>query len=636
MNFDMLQTLKSTLASEEFRCGSFSIQWSLEELALKIYHSGRTGDRITWRTIPGGAFVTGGIGEARIYESRGHFRVKDLVRKYVKSLEQTVDEFSKKGGVVTVSGKLAGKYVETFEARYSLAFTPVDDKQLEMVLSVERVGGSEGEGINRIELTYHEPSEQIWGFGEQFTRLNMKGYQVPVLCQEQGIGRGIQPLSAVLNTFAGAGGNWYNSIAPAPVYLTSRTHRGFFLENYEYAVFDFTEKDSCNVMVHSEKITARIMQADSPIDLVETYTRFCGRMPELPSWVHDGAIIGMQGGTAEVKRMRDVLKAVDCPIAGFWLQDWVDSRQTALAKQLWWNWEVGGKNYPDWNELVAELEAGGSRVLTYINPFLVDPTKKSGSPARRNMYKEAIEKDLVVKRKNGSPYLVKNTTFSSALLDLTNPATREWIKEVIKTELIGNGAKGWMADFGEALPFDCVLYDGSDPAVYHNQYPEEWARLNREAIAEAGKEGEIMFFNRSGFARSPRFSNLFWMGDQLASWSVEDGIKSTVVAMLSSGFSGISLNHSDIGGYIATVHQLRIPGLSFKRTRELLWRWIELNAFTTAMRTHEGNNPIGHYQVDGDVDTTKHFARFARIFSYLKEYRVMLGKEGKAYNAEVA
>ena len=629
VNFDMLQTLKSTLPSDEFQCGSFSIQWSQEELALKVYHSGRAGDRLTWRTIPGGAFVTGGIGEAKISESRGHFRVKDLVRKYVKSLEQTVDGLSKTGGVVTVTGRLAGKFVETFEARYTLEFIPVDEKQLELSLKVTRVGGGDDSGINRIELTYHEPAEQIWGFGEQFTRLNMKGYQVPVLCQEQGIGRGIQPLSAVLNTFAGAGGSWYNSIAPAPVYLTSNTHRGFFLENYEYTVFDFTEKDTANVMIHSSHMAARIIQADDPIDLVETYTRFCGRMPELPSWVHDGAIIGMQGGTAEVKRTRELMKKANVPVAGFWLQDWVDSRQTALAKQLWWNWEIGGNAYPDWDDMVKELEADGSRVLTYINPFLVDPSKKKGSPAKRNMYKEAIEKDLVVKKKNGSPYLIKNTTFSSALLDLTNPDACDWIKDVIKTELIGNGAKGWMADFGEALPFDCVLHDGSDPAQYHNKYPEEWSRLNREAIAEAGKEGEIMFFNRSGFTRSPQYSNLFWMGDQLASWSIQDGIKSTVVAMLSSGFSGISLNHSDIGGYIATVHQLRIPGLSFKRTRELLWRWIELNAFTTAMRTHEGNNPVGHYQVDEDEETTKHFGRFARIFTYLKDYRVMLGKEGK-------
>jgi len=29
-----------------------------------------------------------------------------------------------------------------------------------------------------------------------------------------------------------------------------------------------------------------------------------------------------------------------------------------------------------------------------------------------------------------------------------------------------------MHDFGEYMPFDAVLHDGSDPMVAHNQYPE--------------------------------------------------------------------------------------------------------------------------------------------------------------------
>ena len=32
-----------------------------------------------------------------------------------------------------------------------------------------------------------------------------------------------------------------------------------------------------------------------------------------------------------------------------------------------------------------------------------------------------------------------------------------------------------MHDFGEYLPFDAVLYDGSDPIEYHNRYPQDWA-----------------------------------------------------------------------------------------------------------------------------------------------------------------
>ena len=40
----------------------------------------------------------------------------------------------------------------------------------------------------------------------------------------------------------------------------------------------------------------------------------------------------------------------------------------------------------------------------------------------------------------------------SAVIDLTNPDARAWIKEVIKNNLIAHaGSSGWMADFGELV-----------------------------------------------------------------------------------------------------------------------------------------------------------------------------------------
>lgn len=51
------------------------------------------------------------------------------------------------------------------------------------------------------------------------------------------------------------------------------------------------------------------------------------------------------------------------------------------------------------------------------------------------------------------------------------------------------GVSGWMADFGEYLPFDAILHDGQSAAVYHNEYPNAWAELNEEAVAEARAEG---------------------------------------------------------------------------------------------------------------------------------------------------
>lgn len=76
----------------------------------------------------------------------------------------------------------------------------------------------------------------------------------------------------------------------------------------------------------------------------------------------------------------------------------------------------------------------------------------------------------------------------------------------------------------------------------------------------------------------------------MVSWQANDGIKSAVVGLLSSGISGYAFNHSDIGGYCA----VDLPFFKYQRSEELLLRWMELNAFTTVFRTHEVSEIFTH------------------------------------------
>lgn len=229
-----------------------------------------------------------------------------------------------------------------------------------------------------------------------------------------------------------------------------------------------------------------------------------------------------------------------------------------------------------------------------------------------------MELGILVKDKRGQPYMVPNTAFDVGMIDLTHPLTANWFKQILR-EMVQDGVRGWMADFGEGLPVDAVLYSGpksdfllqfkfsnfshvtdfehnisgEDPLSAHNRYPELWAQLNREFVDEwkkgcTGKEKEdpeesLVFFMRAGFRGSPGLGMLFWEGDQMVSWQANDGIKSAVVGLLSSGLSGYAFNHSDIGGYCA----INLPLIKYQRSQELLMRWMELSAFTVVFRTHE-------------------------------------------------
>ena len=318
------------------------------------------------------------------------------------------------------------------------------------------------------------------------------------------------------------------------------------------------------------------------------------------------------------------------------MQDWVGRRITSFGSQLWWNWELDDESYTRWrwdweldeergyvqeNTLREQLEDENIRLMTYVNPYLVDVSGKGSY--RRNMFGEAADAGYLVENQLGDPYEIEITDFSAAPLDPTSPGARDWIKSILRGKIELLGISGWMADFGEGLPYDAVLSSGESAASYHNRYAEEWARLNREAIREAGHEDDAVFFSRSGYTRSPRYSTLFWLGDQLVSWDRHDGIKTAVTGLLSSGISGYSLNHSDTGGYTAVSSSIK----NYHRSRELLLRWIELSAFNVVFRTHEGNKPEVNHQIYSDDETLQHFSRFAKVYRAWKPYRLELVAE---------
>jgi sulfoquinovosidase len=99
--------------------------------------------------------------------------------------------------------------------------------------------------------------------------------------------------------------------------------RSLFLENYEYSLFDFTDPNCIAIKVASSQVIGRLIAGHStPLDLIEEYTEYSGRMEPLPDWVMKGAVAGIQGGEEVVSEIiRHTLEA-GVPLAAVWLQDW--------------------------------------------------------------------------------------------------------------------------------------------------------------------------------------------------------------------------------------------------------------------------------------------------------------------------
>ena len=615
------------------RVGDFLLSWEPATELLSVAHANDP-ERALWTSAPGPGWLRVGHADLHAEETRGSFRVDERV-EFTCPLVQVQGLWAGAGseGSVDLVGRLDDPFEEACAGELRVRFEQPSEGHLR--LSVLLPPGSQ---LNVTVLRGAlDLQEAVRGFGEQFSHVELRGHVVPVLSQEGGLGRGRWPISDAANLVSpGSGGDAFTTYAAMPYYLSS-ARRAFFLENTEYSVFDLSAPGRVVVRVHSGALTGRILFGRSPLELIERFTDYAGRMPEPPAWVDEGAIVGMQGGTERVRAVWQQLSDHGAPVAAFWLQDWVGRRQTSIGSQLWWHWGLDRQQYPGWEELVGDLGDAGVRVLGYVNPFLVDPAERCALPEPppecdpelgylgRNLFVEASEQGFLVQRagEDGElqPYDLTVTDFPTYLVDLTHPGARAWLQEIIQTELLGAGLSGWMADFAEGLPFDARLHSGEPAARFHNAYPVAWARLNRDALEGAGALGDSLFFSRSGHTLTPGVTTALWAGDQMVTWDEHDGLLSALKGLISGGLSGLSIHHADAGGYTSASFELGGRSWGFTREKELLLRWVEVGAFTALLRTHEGNQPAANAQIYSDEESLAHFARMAAVYRALAPYR---------------
>ena len=472
------------------------------------------------------------------------------------------------------------------------------------------------EGFNRywLILPSHK-NEEIYGCGETYSELNLKQNRVRIYVAEH---QNAARITGKIVREKIRGPRYehrlafekYESYYVQPTFVSSEKYF-FHADTKEYAEFDFREEHT--MTLHFNEPPVFVMgEGESYEDISREMRKVFGYYGKLPDWVHDGVILAIQEGCAAVDRRVKAAKDAGAKVCGVWSQDWCGCRKTGFGYQVMWNWEADEELYPELQKKIAEWKAAGVHFLGYINPFMA---------LEKPLYKYAAEHGYCVKDREGKDYLVTITTFPAAMIDFTNPEAYDWYKGLIKKNMIGIGMSGWMADFGEYLPPDALLYNGEDAAKWHNVWPAVWAKMNREAIEECGKKDELFYFTRAGYSGSVGNTPMMWTGDQHVDWSVDDGLPSVIPATLSLAMSGQPVTHSDIGGYTTIMHMTR--------SGELLMRWEEANVFTPLYRMHEGNQPSRNVQFDKDDELLKHLAKMSKIHAALKPYIQRLEKDAE-------
>ena len=442
--------------------------------------------------------------------------------------------------------------------------------------------------------------EAVFGGGEQYRQTNLRGERIMNFVSEHITARTLME-KVILpdHRYREKTAESIGSYSPMPVFVTDKG-RLFYFDTSSDGISKFGIH---NYRMEFDKCPRSLMllHADDYDTLMRALAEKNPPRMYLPDWCLDGMIIAVQGGTDKVISKAFTMLDAGARISAVWSQDWCGENRTVMGKQVWWNYEYDNKLYHHLPEAIRRLESRGVRFLAYLNPYLVKGSR---------LYRKCAEKGWLITNRDGSICHMKSTTFDAGMLDLTNPEAVRFIKDVlIKRNMLDIGIKGWMADFGEYLPTDCVLHDG-DPAELHNQWPVMWARINREAIEEYGDE-EVMFFTRSGYLGEQCYAPIMWNGDQHTDLTRDYGMPCIMPATFSLGFSGVPLVHSDIGGFFSIGN--------LKRSDELFIRWMEMNTFSPLMRSHESIRPWANSQFDAP-EVLPHTVRLTNIHAALRPY----------------
>ncbi|MGO2746008.1 TIM-barrel domain-containing protein [Microbacterium sp.] len=595
-------------AEGEWQVGGFTVRL---DNALHVTHPDAAA--AVWETVPGEAFLTAAEADAHFIDDLGLVRVSDH-RDHAWATQHIVSAQLGADGALVLAGTLDDSDSLAWEMRLSEGA----DGLLDAAVSVDPAA-------NRLYLSAAlDADEGIHGFGAQSAGWDLRGDRIPLIPREQGIGRGEQPLSFLVDLAASSAGGQDTTYLPSAVNVTDLS-RSVVYRGEAISSVDLRPDDRMIWEVWSNQADFALAAASTPTQAVAIQSGWTGVAAAPPAWTQVGMIVGIQGGADEVRAKIATLQKADVPLVAVWLQDWVGRRTTDFGERLQWNWSLDEDQYPGWDELVADLEGQGIRVLTYVNPSLsVDSGAASAARGDRDLYAEAAAAGYLALDADGAVFDADQHGFTAATVDLTNPDAREWFAQVIADEVAGAGASGWMADFAEGPQPEAVLAGGSG-ADWRVQWPVLWQQVNQRALELAGLTDDGFVWHRSGGTVSSGAADALWLGDQAQDWSQTDGLASTVTLTQSLSASGMAQVHGDIGGY-TSVDLPVIPDVV--RDDELVVRWAEASLLQPVFRTHEGNRPAFSAQPAEEADLATQLGALTRVFVALAPERERLAAQG--------
>ncbi len=301
-------------------------------------------------------------------------------------------------------------------------------------------------------------------------------------------------------------------------------------------------------------------------EVMKNYTALTGRQKLPPLWAL-GYITSKYGyrTQSEATGVIDTLKRKGYPVDGMVLDLYWYGKESDMGRLEW-----DSIQWPDHKKMLADLKRQGVNTVIISQPYILRNGKAVDN------YNELAEKGLLVKDSLGRPLEVKIWVGEGGMFDMSNPETRQWLRDRYK-KLTDEGVTGWWGDLGEpeVHPESGVHANGESARLYHNQYGNDWSSIIYDLFEDEYPDRRLMTMMRGGTAGLQRYSVFPWSTDVSRSWA---GLKPQITIMLNSGLSGLGYMSHDVGGFAVDSIRPTDP--------ELYVRWLQLGTFSPILRTH--------------------------------------------------
>ena len=321
--------------------------------------------------------------------------------------------------------------------------------------------------------------------------------------------------------------------------------------------------DSCKFMDF-------VVMAGTPKEVCSTLADLTGHAPKMPEWATGFWQCRLRYETQEellsvARKYRELGIPLSVIIADYF--HWTEQGDYKFDPKYW----------PDVKAMTDELHSMNTRLAVSVWPTINEHSENYWQMRNSNM----------LMRTARGPDRVFDFYGWQNEIDVTNPATREFVWSKLKENYIDNGVDTlW---FDEAEPeihpeqFDNLIWYKGRADTVGLLYSYYYSKMAYDGFKSMGRD-DIITLTRCAYIGSQKFGSLVWSGDIESTF---ESLACQVRAGLNMGMCGIPWWNTDIGGFYGAD----IRSDYFK---ELIVRWFQFGLFSPVMRLH--GSRIRHFE----------------------------------------